>query len=801
MLKNYLKIAWRNIWKSKQVSAVNIIGMSVAIAAALLLCFTVYSEFSYDNFHANKNNLYQLYYSEARAEGPRTHLSTPIPLAPAMKEEMPGVVNIARVANDAAGIRTATGEAQSIGINCVDSSFLRMFTFPAISGNLQLGLNDAIITEETAVKLFKKEDPVGKTVSINQGNGWQAFTVAAVVKDIPDNSSINFDVLLRLERVTDYADDKDEWGHSNLYTFVQLTPGVAREEMEKRSIALTKKYYAEDVDKYKKAGAKADKYGAYMHIGFVPMEEVHLTENGQKNTGRVMMLYMLLFIAAFLLFIASINFINLSMARAFMRAKEVGMRKALGAAKFQLALQLSGEAMVLFFFSLVLGIGLAYIAMPTYNAVLRYHLSFGILKDPVVITGMAIVFLLISMLAGGYPALVLARAKTLQVLKGKISSGRNNYFRNSLIVTQFVFSSLLICCTIIAWQQMNFLKNKSLGFNTHEVVSIPVGNEVNSEQLLERMKAKLAQQPGIISISAARSNLGRGRDGSISTSVVGFSYKNQELMTNLQFVSYDYLKTMDIKLLLGREFSPQMADSNSIIINERMALQLGVKDIEGFTVRFEEDGPAYNVIGIMKDYHFQSLHRKIEPLTLSLNNEGRPSNYIFIKTAPGSLEASMATIESAWKAVAPGPFLGSFVDENTARLYTGDKVLARIFISGAVITIIISCMGLFAIALIAIGQRNKEIGIRKVLGAGVITITALISRDFLKLVVLAILIATPIAWFVMNKWLGIYAYSINISWWVFLLAGLLAISIAAVTVGFQTIRAALMNPVKALRSE
>lgn len=801
MFKNYLKIAWRNIWKSKQVSAVNIIGMSVAIAAALLLCFTVYSEFSYDNFHVNKKDLYQLYYSEARAEGPRTHLSTPIPLAPAMKEEMPGVVNIARVANDAAGIRTATGEAQSIGINCVDSSFLRMFTFPAISGNLRLGLNDAIITEKTAVKLFKKEDPVGKTVSINQGDGWQAFTVSAVVKDIPDNSSINFDVLLRLERVTDYAGNKDEWGHSNLYTFVQLTPGVASEEMEKRSIALTKKYYAEDVDKYKKAGAKADKYGAYMHIGFIPMEEVHLTENGQKNTGRVMMLYMLLFIAAFLLFIASINFINLSMARAFMRAKEVGMRKALGAAKFQLALQLSGEAMVLFFFSLLLGLGLAYIIMPTYNAVLRYHLSFGILKDPGVITGMAIVFLLISILAGGYPSLVLARAKTLQVLKGKISSGRNNYFRNSLIVTQFVFSSLLICCTIIAWQQMNFLKNKSLGFNTHEVVSIPVGNEVNSEQLLERMKAKLAQQPGIISISAARSNLGRGRDGSISTSVVGFSYKNQELMTNLQFVSYDYLKTMDIKLLAGREFSPQMADSNSIIINERMALQLGVKDIEGFTVRFEEDGPVHNVIGIMKDYHFQSLHRKIEPLTLSLNNEGRPSNYIFIKTAPGSLEASMATIESAWKAVAPGPFLGSFVDENTDRQYKGDKVLAKIFVSGAVITIIISCMGLFAIALIAIGQRNKEIGIRKVLGAGVLTITALISRDFLKLVILAILIATPIAWFVMNKWLEIYAYSINISWWVFLLAGLLAISIAAITVSFQTIRAALMNPVKALRSE
>lgn len=801
MFKNYLKIAWRNIWKSKQVSAVNITGMSVAIAAALLLCFTVYREFTYDNFHTNKKNLYQLYYSEARAERVRYHVSSAIPLAPAVKAEMPGVVNITRVANDAASIRTATGEAQSFSINCVDSSFLNMFTFPAISGNPRLGLNDAILTEETALKLFKKEDPVGKTISINQGKGWEAFTVSAVLKNIPDNSSIDFNVLLRLERVASYAENKDEWGHSSLYTFVQLTPGVTREEMERRSIALMKKYYAEDVDNYKKAGAKTDKYGAYMHLGFTPLEEMHLTENGEKNTGRVMMLYMLLFIAAFLLFIASINFINLSMAKAFMRAKEVGMRKALGAAKLQLAFQLSGEAMVLFCFSLLLGLGLAYIAMPAYNAVLKYNLSFEILKDLRVITGMAVVFLLISLLAGGYPALVLARAKTLQVLKGKISTGKNNYFRNSLIVTQFVFSSLLICCTIIAWQQMNFLKSKSLGFNTHEVVSIPVSNEIDGGQLLERMKAKLAQQPGILSVSGARSNLGRGRDGSISTSIVGFSYKNQELMTNLQHVSYDYLKTMDIKLLAGREFSPLMADSNSIIINERMALQLGLKNIEGFSVRFDEDGPAYNVIGIVKDYHFQSLHRKIEPLTLRLNNAEDPPTYIFVKTAPGNLSASMETIESAWKASAPGTFLGSFVDENTDRLYTGDKVLSKIFVSGAVITIIISCMGLFAIALISIGQRNKEIGIRKVLGAGVITITALISRDFLKLVILAILIATPISWFVMDKWLEVYAYSIGISWWVFLLAGLLAISIAAVTVGFQTIRAALMNPVKALRSE
>lgn len=801
MFSNYLKIAWRNIWKSKQVSAVNIIGMSVAIAAALLLCFTVYREFTYDDFHVNKKDLYQLYYSESNTEKIRTHSSSPVPLGPAMNAEMPGIIATARVANDAASIRT-TGDAQDIGIRCVDTSFLSMFTFPAISGSTRLGINDAIITAETADRLFKKENPVGKTVSIYQGREWENFVVTAVLKDIPDNSSIDFDVLIRLERNPYYAENTDKWSSSMLLTYAQLAPGATREGMEKRSKAFMEKYYAEGIDKYKKSGAKADKYGGYMHIGFVPMKDVHLTDNGEASEGRKMMLYMVLFIAAFLLFIACINFINLSMARAFTRAKEVGMRKMLGAAKFQLALQLSGEAMVLFFVSLVLGFGLAYLIMPSYNAAFKYHLSFEILKDPGVITGIAAVFLLISLLAGGYPAMVLARSKTLLVLKGKISTGRNNYFRNSLIVVQFVFSSLLICCTMVAWQQMDFLKSRPLGFNTHEVVSIPVGTEMNGQQMLERMRAKLAQQPGILSVSAAGSNLGRGRDGSLSTSMIGFSYKNQELQTNLQYVSYDYLKTMDIKLIAGREFNPLMADSNSIIINERMALQLGVKDIEGFTLHFDEDGPEYRVVGIVKDYHFQSLHRKIEPLTLELNTPADPPGYIFVKTAPGKLEASMQTIEGAWKASAPtSAFLGSFVDENTNRQYNADKVISKIFVSGAVITIIISCMGLFAMAMISIGQRNKEIGIRKVLGAGVLTITALISKDFLKLVVLAILIATPIAWFVMNKWLGIYAYSTDLNWWVFLLGGLLAISIAALTVSFQTIKAALMNPVKALRSE
>lgn len=803
MIRNYLKIAWRSIWKSKQVSAINILGLSMAIAAALLLCLTVYREFTFDKFHANRADLYQLYINEHYPDKVRTIGNTAYPIAPALKTEISGVKAAARFSNSSASMRT-TDLPQEVGLLCVDSSFLQMFTFPALTGNPAIGMNDVVITEKTALRYFKSQDPVGKTVSIRLGEQWQSFKVAAVLKDPPDESSIRFDVLLRIENNSGYAGDRDEWESFSLHTFVQLQPGVTPEIFKKSTKPFMEAHYAETIGELKKKGAKAGENEALMNLGLIPMEDVHFDPRSNLSKTRRTMVYMLLFIAAFLLFIASINFMNLTMARAFTRAKEVGMRKMLGAAKLQLMMQLCGEAMILFFISLAIGVMLAFILLPGFTAFLNNKLSFALLLKPQIIAGIVISFVLISLLAGGYPALVLAGSKTLQVLKGKVNTGRKHYLRNSLIVTQFAISCIMICCTIVAWQQMNYLGRKPLGVNTHEVVSIPVGNEHNGHQLLQRMRAALKQYPDVLAVSASSNNVGRGLDGSQSTSILTFNHKDVEIHSHLMNVDYDYVKTLDLKLIAGRDLNPAMAgDSLGLVINENMARQLGVKDIIGYRFRFDTDAKEeYEVVGVVKNYHFKSLHEEIAPLTLFLNRAGDPPSYIFVKVAPGNLQASMQKIESAWKGAVPGAaFNGSFLDENTSRLYNDEKRLSRIFVSGALLTIVISCMGLFAIAMMAINQRTKEIGVRKVLGASVGSITALVSKDFLKLVLLSILIATPVAWLLMSKWLENYAYSVGLNIWVFLAAGFVATLVAVITISFQTVKAALMNPVRSLRTD
>ncbi|AWO01711.1 hypothetical protein DLD77_08360 [Chitinophaga alhagiae] len=803
MIKNYLKIAWRSIWKSKQVSAINIAGLSMAIAVALLLSLTVYREFTFDQFHENRKDLYQVYMEEAYNDKARGRSNMPYPMGPALATEMPGLKAVTRFSNGGASMRT-TDLPQEVTLLCVDSTFLQMFTFPAISGSTAMGINDAVISETTAKRYFKTADAVGQTVLLRLGSNWESFKVAAVLQDPPDESSIRFDVLLRIENNPAYKSDQNEWENFSLHTFVQLQPGgnpLAFEQAAKKFMA---SHYAKRIDELKKMGAKPGKGEEYMRLGLVSMDNVHFDPVSSLSKMKRPVLYMLLFIAVFLLFIASINFMNLTMARAFTRAKEVGMRKMLGAARLQLVLQLCGEAMILFFISLVLGMALAYILMPGFTAFLNNKLPLSLLLKPQIMAGIVGCFLLISLLAGGYPALVLASSKTLQVLKGKINTGRKHYLRNSLIVAQFVISCIMICCTIVAWQQMNYLNSKPLGINTHEVVSVPVGNGHDGHQVLQRLRAALKQYPDVLAVSASSNNFGRGKDGSMSTSILSFDHNDREVQTHIMSIDYDFVKTLDLRLLAGRDMDRAMAaDSLGLLINENMARELGVKEVVGHRIRFDENAKEeYTVLGVVKNYHFKSLHEEIAPLTLFLSNREDPPSYIFVKVSPANLQGSMQKIEAAWKTAVPGAaFNASFLDENTNRLYNDEKKLSRIFVSGALLTIAISCMGLFAIAMMAINQRTREIGVRKVLGASIGSITMLVSGDFLKLVVLSILIAVPLAWLVMGNWLNNYAYSIRLNIWIFLAAGLIAILVAAITISFQTIRAALANPVKSLRTE
>lgn len=804
MLKNYLKIAWRSIWKSKHVSAINIIGLSMAIAVALLLCLAVYREFHFDQFHEHKKELYQVYVEENYPQKARSRTNMSSPIGPGLQAEIPGIRMVSRFVTGSSSLKKEGELPQSVSLLSADSTFLRMFTFPAVAGSTAMELNDVLLTEKAAARYFKTDDPVGKTVSMRVGQNWQSFKVAAVLKDIPDESTIRFDALVRLENNAGYAHNRDEWENFWLHTFVQLAPGADPRLFEKSAKPFMEAHFDEKIKEIKKQGGQPTKYGGVMNLGLIALEDVHFDQRSSLSKSRRGTLYMLLFISAFLLFIASINFMNLTMARAFTRAKEVGMRKMLGAAKTQLLLQLCGEAMILFLISLGIGLALAYLLMPGFTSFLNNKISFALLLKPQILLGIAVSFIVISLLAGGYPAMVLASSKTLQVLKGKINTGRKHYLRNSLIVAQFAISCVMICCTIVAWQQMNYLGSKPLGMNTHEVISIPVGTENNGHQLLQRMRNAFKAYPDVLSVTASSSNMGRGKDGSQSTSIVTFTYKESEISTHLQSVDYDYVKTLDLKLVAGTDFNPAMAaDSNAVVINENMARQLGEKNIVGYQFRFDTDSKtAYTVVGVVQNYHFKSLHEEIAPITLQLNNADDPPEYIFVKVAPGNLKTSMQKVEDIWKATVPGTaFSGSFLDENTERLYKDERRLSQIFVSGAILTIIISCMGLFAIAMMAINLRTREIGVRKVLGASVGSITALVSRDFLKLVLLSVLIAIPVAWLLMGKWLEAYAYSVRLNVWMFLAAGLVALLVAAVTISFQTIKAALANPVKSLRTE
>jgi ABC-type antimicrobial peptide transport system permease subunit len=806
MLKNYFIIAWRNLWKHRTFSLIIVVGMSVAFAAAILLSLTSWHELSFDQFHENKDHLYQVYFEEHRANGVERGATMPAPLTPSLKKEYSDIVRISRWGSSAADLVRYKNKELNLSIRAVDPDFFSMFSFPIIAGNKMAPLaqlTDIAITEKCAKDLFGTEDPIGKTVEVKSEGVWKPVQVSALLKDFPNNSSIRFDILTRFENYPGYKQNKDDWGSSNHEVFIQLGDAVTQASMEKRLPAFSHKYLADKIKELKRDGAHPDADGEYIRLRLIPLGDIHFNEVGFTGAGvNRFYPYLLLIISAFILFIACVNFVNLSLARSFTRAKEIGLRKVMGALRWQLVAQFWGEALIVSALALIAGIALAYWLLPSYKTLFNQgDLSMQMLASPLFLAYMAGGFFLITLLAGGYPAWVVSAFNTVQTVKGKLTTGKSHYLRNTLMVVQFVLSSLLIICTFIAWQQLQYLRNKPLGYNKEEIISIPIGSAIESEKAVTEMRSELAQAPNIISISASDNNIGRGRDGSSRTSMVGFDYEGKNVKTHWQLIDYDYLKTMGIPLVAGRDFSKEYGtDSLAVIINEQMARLLGTKDAVGAMLPISDES-KYRVIGVVKDFHFKSLHQEIAPLTMAIHRIW-PLNYIFVRVQPGSLAASMAQVRAAWKKVNPKEMAEpSFLDENTDRLYQKETRLSKIFMSGALLTILISCMGLFAIVLLVIVQRTREIGIRKVLGAGVGSIVTLVSKDFIRLVLIAIIIASPIAWYMMNAWLQDFAYRIQIQWWVFVLAGIVAVLIALITLSFQSIRAALKNPVKSLKTE
>ncbi|SKD08032.1 MacB-like core domain-containing protein [Chitinophaga ginsengisegetis] len=795
MLKSYLKIAWRNLRKQKVFAAVNIVGMSTALCAALLLSLTAYREWTYDNFHENGKDIYQLIGIEDTGGQVKTGSSMSKPLAVALQKEVPGVKGITFIAGYNVPVRYGANHYY-LGAQMVDKDFLKMFTFPVIKGDKNSALqqlNQVVLTKRASGILFKDTDGVGKTVELNLNGKWQPFIVSAIAADIPDNSGMYFELLTRFENEPEYNTTKNDWSASNFPLFVQLEPGVSKTSFEKNMNVVVNKYYKGKIeDLQKNAGGVKNVF----YLKGLPLKDFHLDADSSFYSGlNKFYPWLMIILATLIIGIAAINFINLSIARSFARSGEIGLRKSLGAQNGQLLLQFWAEAFLLCCFALVLSLGLMILLLPYYNQVFGHHIALSVFRNIWVVTGTVAGFFLITLLAGGYPAWKVARLNILQVLKGKLGMGKSSGVRNGLIVVQFMVAVVLISCTSIIWQQLNFIQSAPLGYNSSQVISIPLDNATPSD--ITTMKNRLAEMGEVRSVSGSMLNLGMGKDGSSGNWTRGFMYKDRHVSTQCLAVDYDYARTLDLKILSGRDFSREYGtDSSAVVINELMAKQLGVTDPVGITFRMSDDEPPVHVIGMVKDYHFESLHKKIDPLVMIMN---APLNYIFVKVETHNPVASLKKITTLWKGINElAESDPSFLDENAQRLYRQEQRFSKIFMSGAVLAVIISCMGLFAIAVLVMAHRKKEIGIRKVLGASVSGIVLLLSKDFLRLVLVAVLIATPAAWYFMHRWLEGFEYHTTIHWWVFGVAGLLAVCIAFLTVSLQSVKAALANPVNSL---
>jgi putative ABC transport system permease protein len=804
MFRNYLKIALRNLWKNKTYLFINLFGLSVAFSISILLFLTAYGLLTFDTFHEQNGPVYRVYEKVNRAEGEEYGNTMPLPLRGALQAEYSEVKMAARVMTNAGQI-LKEDKFISKPIVFTDAEYLQIFGFQLLKGNSKSALKElssVVLREDIAKDIFGEQDPMGKPLTISYGGKNQTFIVSGILEKGPENTSIQNEILVRIENINEYNNQKDRWDASQHSLYLKLDGNTTLTAFEKKLKAFTNKYHKSAIEQLKKEGAKPDERGEVLSTRIMGLADTHFdTKVGGRNRAiNKVYPYALLIVGIVILLIAAINFINLSIAKSFGRAKEVGMRKALGAFKSQIVGQFWGEAFLICVAAFGLGLVLAYLLIPQYNAIFRTVLSLQMLSEPMLMISILLCFVFITLIAGGYPAWAVTKFNTVEVLKGKVKvSGSSGGIRNTLIIFQFTMSVLLIACTMIVWTQIKYLRDKPLGFNVSQVYSIPIGNEVSGKRLLAHFRNRLSGQSRILSMTGSDVNLGRGLDESFSKSVLGFEYNGKSIQTNMRTADYDYIKTLDLKLVDGRDFSPAYATdtASAVVINETMAKQLGVKNPLGVILNTESKP---KVIGVVKDFHFESLHREIEAVTFFMNGFG--INYIFVKIAPDHTDATITLLKKTYHELAPkSEFQGSFLDENTENQYKSEARLSQMFFSAAALAIILSCLGLFAIAIMVISQRTKEIGVRKVLGASVLSITTLLSVGFLKMVGVAIIIASPIAWWIMDKWLADFAYRTEIHWWVFVVTAFLAVGIAFLTVSFQAIRAALMNPTKSLRSE
>ena len=804
MFKNYIKIAWRNLIKDKTFTGLNIFGLSIAFAAAILLSIASVYELSFDNFHENKDRLFISYFISQTPEGAKATITQPLAMAPTLKEEVPGIKYTSRY-REAYNLVKKGEKELLLDVAFLDNDYFKMFSFPIRYGtknNLLEHQNSVVVTAESAKKIFGEISVIGKTLDIQMGGQLKPFVVSAVLKDLPKNTNDKFNIAVSIENMPDYQENLSEWGNRNHHVYVQLENGVAVTNFEKNAQKFTNLHFKGDIEDAERDGAQPNTEGNFKKLKLMPITDWHFVKikNHLFEVSRNYP-YLIFGIGMLIILIASVNFINMSIARSTKRLKEIGMRKTLGAAKAQLFIQFWAESVFIFLTSAIIGLLISLLVADPFQSLFRVPAEFSSIINPSMILGFLLILAIITLIAGGYPALLLSKLKTIQSLKGKLDMSGKNRLRNVLMVFQFSIAILLVTGTLVLWQQLHYMQNKNLGFNKEQVIAFPLNGKKSARESLKLLRNELQDNPSIVSISGADNILGIDATGSRFESQIGFEYQGRNINTNVLAVDYDYIKTLDLKLKEGRDFNRNFAtDSLSLIINESMAKLLQEEEPLNKMIPID-DNRNYKIIGVLKDYNFQDLNREIAPLTISVDPNW-DLYYAYIKVAPNTASQTYDVIKDAWANIEPNAeFAASFLDENIDRTFRNEKRLTRMITSGSIIAIILSCIGLFAMSILVVTQRTKEIGVRKIVGAGVTNITLLLTKDFLILVGIAFVIATPIAWYFTNEWLQNYVFRIELSLWFFIAAGVLSLLIAVATISFRTVKAALQNPVKSLRTE
>lgn len=800
MLKNHFKIAWRNLLKNKGYSIINIGGLAIGLACFLMITMFIQNELSYDRYHENSSRVYRVLHHMNEKDANDSWVWGNAPVGPALKEDFSEVIEKVQFSGREDVLLTYGDHTFQEG-NCfyVNPTVFDVFNWNMISGDPKTALEapySIVLTESTAKKYFGEQDPIGKTLSgtsvrANDGN----YTVTGVISDVPSNSHFSFDVLVSMSTFHQTRPSIfDSWGYVDFYTYFLVPENFDVAAFQSKMPAFLEKHIPEEGQEY------------YYDISFESLEDAYLNSTAMRQpgvTGSTSNIYIFGIIGLFILVIACINFMNLATARSMERAKEVGVRKVIGANKRGLIYQFLGESLTMVLLSATLGIVIVIICLPWMREITGKTFLLQNIFTPsnlLLYIGTALVT---ACLSGSYPAMVLSNFKPATVLKGVFKTSKNGVtLRKVLVVFQFSLSISLIAGTAIVYFQMDYMLNRDLGFDREQQLVIDFNYDYRIFNQLESIKNTFLANNDVQSVSASRTVPGAHFPGA-GTQIQTPNGEMTFFDVSLYEVDVDFIPHYKMEMVSGRPYSRDFAIDTigSLVVNEAAVKHFGYANPEEIIgKRFEQWGKEGTIVGVVKDFNFLSLHQKVEPLTLRL--EPSSSRYLSLRIRSNNLPATIADIRDKWAKLAPHrPFLYSFLDDSFNTQYEADFRFKKLFTLFSFLAIFIACLGLLGLATYSAMQRTKEIGIRKVLGAEAGSIVRLLSKDFIKLVLIAMVIATPFSWYAMNNWLEVYAYKVTISWWVFAIASIIAITIAILTVSFHAIKAAVANPVKSLRTE